>query len=349
MAQRSSSVTIRDVARKAGVSPATVSRYLTSTVPVSEETAQRIQAVMDELRYTPNTVARQLATQRSHAIGLLLPDFSHTFFTPLIGGIEAVVSDERYSLLLATRVSTEQSSTPSPIGPHNAEGLIIFPGTLNDQEIIRLNKAGYPLVVIYRSAPLGSTVPSITAENVKATAAIIDHLIEEHGRSRIVFVRGPDEQEDSHRREQGYRASLQAHGIEYDEQLTITGMFDRTLAYRAMSAFLNSEPPHFDAVFTGNDDSAIGIMDALREEGIQIPDDVSVVGFDDMELSSFLSPPLTTVHAPTEQVGTSAARCLFDLLAGKEVDLTTFLPTEIVIRRSCGCPHERSLPPKQLP
>lgn len=293
---------------------------------------------MDELRYVPHTVARQLATQRSYAIGLLLPDFSHTFFMPLIGGIEAIVSDERYSLLVATHLSTEPLNKPAPIGPHNTDGLIIFPDTLSDCEIVKLHKTGYALVVIYRSSPSGATVPSITAENAKATTKLIDHLIDEHQRSRIIFVRGPLAQEDSHWREEGYRASLQAHGIQLDERLFITGMFDRTLAYRAMSDFLKGDPPPFDAIFTGNDDSAIGIMDALREEEIKVPDDVSVVGFDDMELSAFLNPPLTTVRAPTEEVGRTAARFLFDLLEGREVEPRTFLHTEIVIRRSCGCP-----------
>jgi DNA-binding LacI/PurR family transcriptional regulator len=338
MERRVSSATIRDVAKRAGVSAATVSRYLSGNAPVSVVTAQRIQGVMDELRYVPHTAARQLATQRSYTIGLILTDLSHTFFAPLLGGIEATVRNEGYSLLVATHIASEKLGGPIPIGPHNADGLIIFPETLSDSEILELQSAGFPVVLIYRSSPQGSTVPSITVGNKAATAKIIDHLIEIHGRNRIVFVRGPDSQEDSHRREDGYRASLQAHGIEYDPRLIISGRFDRTHAYRAMSEFLKDAPPEFDAIFAGNDDAAIGIMDALSEAGLRPPDEVSVVGFDDIELSAFLNPPLTTIHAPTEQVGRRAAKCLFDLLAGREVDPLTSLPSEIVIRRSCGCP-----------
>ena len=295
---------------------------------------------MDDLGYMPHTVARQLATQRAHAIGLLLPDFSHTFFMPLIGGIEEIVSDEGYSLLVATRVSIDPIGPPAPIGPHNADGLIIFPGTLSDSEIVKLQESEYPLVLIYRSSPQGAKIPSITADNAGATAKLIDHLIDVHGRRNIVFVRGPVEQEDSKWREEGYRASLQAHGIAFDKRLVFRGMFDRTLAYHAMCEFLDNDPPAFDAIFTGNDDSAVGIINALTEAGFNVPEDVSVVGFDDLELSSFLSPPLTTVRAPTREVGRAAARCLFDLLAGREVESQTFLPTGIVIRCSCGCLYE---------
>ncbi|HXV41628.1 MAG TPA: substrate-binding domain-containing protein, partial [Anaerolineae bacterium] len=163
-------------------------------------------------------------------------------------------------------------------------------------------------------------------------------LIEVHHCRRIVFVCGPADNEDSQRREMGYRESLEVHGIAYDPNLIISGEYNREDAYQAMSEFLENEHPDFDAVFTGNDDSAIGIMDVLYEKGLRIPDDISVVGFDDLELSAFLTPPLTTINAPTECVGKTAARYLFNLLAKQEVDLVTLLSTEIVIRRSCGCP-----------
>jgi DNA-binding LacI/PurR family transcriptional regulator len=135
----------------------------------------------------------------------------------------------------------------------------------------------------------------------------------------------------------GYQESLETHGIEYDPDLIIPGEYKRRDAYQSMSKFLENNPPDFDAVFTGNDDAAIGILDALCEKGLRIPDDISVAGFDDLELSAFLTPPLTTVHAPTKYVGKTAAQHLFSLLAGQKVDPITLLPTEIVIRRSCGC------------
>src|SRR5262245_37359683 len=148
MSRKSSSLTIRDVAQKAGVSPATVSRYLNDSAPVSTEVAERIQKVMSELKYIPSAAARQLATQKAHAIGLLLTDMQHQFFPPLISGIESIVQQEGYNLLVASRRVGNGVDAQVPIGPHNADGLIVFAGSLNDEEILKLHQAGFPLVLI---------------------------------------------------------------------------------------------------------------------------------------------------------------------------------------------------------
>lgn len=337
MTRKSSSVTIRDVAQKAGVSPATVSRYLNDSAPISPEVAERIQKVMSELQYVPSAAARQLAMQKSHAIGVLLTDMYSVFFPPLISGLESIVQQEGYNLLVASRRAGDGVDTQIPIGPHNADGLIVFPGSLTDDEILKLHQAGFPLVLIYQSSPEGANIPSVMVWNKRATKELIDHLIEAHHRRSIVFVRGPANNEDSQRRELGYQESLEAHGIACNPNLIISGEYNRNDAYQAMSKFLQNEPPDFDAVFTGNDESAIGIMNAISEKGLRIPDDISVVGFDNLELSAFLTPPLTTINAPTEGVGKTAAQYLFKLMANQEVDPVTLLSTQIVIRRSCGC------------
>jgi len=337
MNRRYSSVTIRDVAQKAGVSPATVSRYINGSAPVSREVAERIQEVMGNLKYVPHAAARQLATQRAHAVGVLLTDMFSEFFPPLVGGIESIVQQKGYNLLVASCRAGDRVDAQIPIGAHNADGMIVFAGSLNDSEILKLHQTGFPLVLLYRASPEGADIPCVTIGNKRATRNLIDHLIEVHHRSRIVFVRGPANNEDSRWREMGYQESLEAHGIGYDPNLILPGEYNREYAYQSMSKFLENTPPDFDAVFTGSDDAAVGILDALCKKGLRIPDDISVAGFDDLELSAFLTPPLTTVNAPTECVGETAARHLFDLLTGQKVDPVTLLPTEIVIRRSCGC------------
>lgn len=337
MTRRSSSVTIRDVAREADVSVATVSRYLNQSARVSEEVTQRIERAIADLNYVPHAAARHLATQKTRVIGLLLTNMHNDFFAPLVSGIEAVVQQEGYNLLVATHRADIKPDVQLPIGAHNTDGMIIFADSLSDDDIISLHRSGFPMVLIHRSSPPDYQIPSVTIENKNATCRLVDHLITVHGKQKILFVRGPINQEDSHWRELGYRQALQENNLEVDMNLVISGEFEREIAYQEMTKFLVNGHPEFDAVFTGDDDSAIGVINALLEAGYRVPDDISVAGFDDLRLSAFLTPPLTTVCAPTEVVGRTAAKHLFDFLAGKDVDPITLLPTEIVIRRSCGC------------
>lgn len=335
-------VTIRDVAREAGVSVATVSRYLNQNAPVSEKLSKRIQEVMDKLDYVPQETARQLAMRKKNAIGLLLTNIHNDFFAPLLMGVESVVREQGYNLLVATYNATLPPEQPLPLGRHNTDGLLVFANSLSEKRIARFRERRFPLVLIHRSPADGLEIPFVTVENKAATRKLVAHLIEEHGRRRILLLRGPIEQEDSYWREVGYKAALADHNIPLDESLILDGYFERDKSYEAVKVLLDQpNQPRFDAVFAGDDDAAIGVFDALNEADISIPEDVSVVGFDDSRMAPFLSPPLTTVRAPTEAVGRSAAQQLFCLLAGKRPKLATLHPTELVIRRSCGC-HDLS-------
>lgn len=338
MTKRSSSVTIRDVARQAGVSVATVSRYLNQNAPVSEKLSKRIQQVMEQLDYVPQATARHLALRKKHTIGLLLTNMHNDFFGPLLAGIEAVVNEHGYNLLVATHRPNLQNNYQLPLGSHNTDGLLAFADSLSDEQIAQIHDRELPLVLIHRTPANGLSVPFVTVENKAASRKLVDHLITDHGCRRIILMRGPERQEDSYWREVGYKAALTAHGIPFDEALILRGSFEREIAYDAMKTFLaDPEHPEFDAVFAGDDDAAIGVFDALKEAGLCIPEDVSVVGFDDSRMAPFLTPPLTTVRAPTEEVGRSAARQLFCLLEGKAPELATLHATEMIIRRSCGC------------
>lgn len=336
--KRSSSVTIRDVARKAGVSVATVSRYINQNAPVSTEAAERLNQVMSELRYVPHATARNLASRKTRVIGLLLTNMDNDFFAPLVNGIEQIVRQEHYNLLVATYHADNRDSVPPPVGPHNCDGLLVFADSLPDAELANLHESGFPMVLIHRSSPGSLPIASVTVENKSAAYRLVEHLIVQHNRKRIVFLRGPIHQEDSYWRETGYRTALESHGIATDERLILTGEFEREIAYRALNEFLNGEKPvPFDAVFAGDDNSAIGVLDALIEHGYRVPEDIAVVGFDDLRLSAFLTPPLTTVRAPTETVGRIAAERLFGALNKEASPEIVLLPTELIIRRSCGC------------
>lgn len=338
MRKRSSSVTIRDVAKKAGVSVATVSRFINRNAPVSIEVSERLEQVMSEMKYVPHAAARHLASRKTRVVGLLLNNLHNDFFVPLLNGVEAVVRKMGYNLIIATYHANIRNETPPPIGPHNTDGMLVFSDGLIDEDLVNLNASGFPMVLVHRTSPTAASIPSVTVENVEITKKLIEHLIRVHGKNRILFLRGPLHQEDSFRREAGYKSALEANGIAYDENLVLNGEFERDVSYLVMNKFLdNGSRVNFDAVFTGDDDAAIGVLRSLHDHGIQVPGDISVVGFDDLGFAQFLNPPLTTVRAPTEQVGRIATEKLFSLLQDNSSNGVVILPTEIVYRRSCGC------------
>src|SRR5690349_14483640 len=288
MTRRYSSVTIRDVARQAGVSVATVSRFINRNAPVSAEVAERLNQVMTKLRYVPHAAARNLASRKTRVIGLLLNNLHNDFFVPLLNGVEAVVRKKDYNLIVATYHASSRDHRQPPIGPHNTDGLLVFSDGLTDDDLTALNQSGFPMVLVHRTPPPNIPIPSVTVENIEITKNLVDHLITVHGKRRILFLRGPIHQEDSIWRETGYKSALQANGIPVDDKLILNGDFERDIAYQVMNEFLNDgQRVAFDAVFTGDDDAAIGVLKSLHEHGIRIPEDIAVIGFDDLGFAPF--------------------------------------------------------------
>lgn len=329
--------TIADVAKKAGVSIATVSRVLNGTAPVIDETAERIRAAIAELNYAPRPAARVLAGRRTDTIGLALPDISGAFFSPMLRGIEAGAHEADFDLLIhSTRSSRPHHRPFRALGEHNTDGLIVFPEGMDEAEIRRLFGLEFPLVLMHLTPPEGLSIPMITVENKSGAQALVEHLITVHNCRRIAFLQGPEGHEDSEWRERGYREALQNHQIPFDPILVAKGDFSAEVACAAVQEWL-LDGVEFDAIFAGDDESASGAMQALHEAGKHIPEEVAVVGFDDISFSKFLNPPLTTVRAPTEQVGLEAVRQLVKLIRHGSCDLEVLLPTELVIRQSCGC------------
>ena len=340
MTRRSSSVTIYDVARQADVSVATVSRYINQSAPISTKVAERLDKVMTELRYVPHAAARHLASKKTRVVGLLLNNLHNDFFVPLLNGVEAVVSQKGYNLIVATYHANSRQHSQPPIGPHNTDGLLVFSDGLVDEDLANLNECGFPMVLVHRTPPSSLPIPSVTVENVQVIEQLVEHLVKVHGKRRILFLRGPLSQEDSRWREMGYRRALEANDIPVDENLILNGEFERDIAYKAMNDFLGKEKQiAFDAVFTGDDDAAIGVLKALHKYGLRVPEEVAVIGFDDLGFAPFLNPPLTTVRAPIETVGRLAAERLFAILENQPANETVILPTEIIYRRSCGCQY----------
>ena len=338
--KRPYTVTIDDVAERAGVSISTVSRVINRTVPVSEEVAARVQAAMLELKYQPRAAARSLATRKTNTLGLLLTGIYGDFFAPLLSGIENVTSEAGFDLLISTSGRRgPRDEFPQSLGAHNTDGLLIFADSLGEAGLRYCYESGLPIVLIHQSPPDGLEIPCVTVENKAASRRLVEHLITMHDRRKIAFLRGPEAHEDSYWREIGYRQALEAHGLPFEPRLVAPGEFDRHVAHASVQGLLaaGAVGDRFDAIFAGDDEAAVGVLAALHEAGKRVPEDVAVVGFDDQRLSAYLTPPLTTVRAPTEEVGRQAARQLVKLIRTGQADHLTLLPTEIVIRRSCGC------------
>jgi len=326
--------TIADVARHAEVSIATVSRVLNGTTPVQPAKADRVRLAMDELQFVPRHAARVLASRRTNTIGLVMSEISGAFFPPLLKGIEAGAHEAGYDLLIHS--TKKEGPSHRPLGEHNTDGLLIFTDSLDHRELRRLHNMNFPIVLLHQTPPDSLNIPVIAIENKDGAVMLVNHLIEMHSRRRIVFLRGPEGHEDSVWRERGYREALESHSLKFDPNLIASGGFDEEEAFITIQQMLLGGI-EFDAIFAGDDDSAIGAMRALKMAGRSIPGDVAVVGFDDVPFARYLSPALTTVRAPIEEIGREAVRQLAHLMNGDQAQALTLMRTELVIRESCGC------------
>jgi len=333
-----SAVTIGEVAKHAKVSIATVSRVLNQTVGVTDGTSARVLAAVAELGYVPQTAARNLAQGKTNTLGLVLPDASADFYSPLLRGITDAATEAGYDVLIAIQPNGDDTKPiRRSLGRHNADGLLAFDLSYTDRELGQLYAQHVPVVLMYRSAPTGTSIPAIIIENTRGARQIGDHLIEAHGRGRIAFLRGQPKNEDSAWREHGYRQSLGAHGIAHDPALIGSGEYDEQTAYTTVARWL-AEGLEFDAIFAADVTSANGALAALTQGGKRVPHDIALAGFDDALVARYLNPPLTTVRAPTREVGRVAVQQLINLIETGTADTTTLLPAELIIRQSCGCP-----------
>jgi len=326
--------TIADVAEKARVSIATVSRVLNGTTPVKAEKADRVRLAMEELQFVPRHAARVLASRRTNTIGLLLPEISGAFFPPMLKGIEAGAHEAGYGLLIHS--TKQEGPSRRPLGEHNTDGLLIFTDSLDHRELHRLYNMNFPIVLLHQTPPDSLNIPVIAVENKDGAAILVNHLIDVHGRRRIVFLRGPAGHEDSVWRERGYREALEAHNIIFYPELIASGGFDEEEAFATVQQMV-LDGIEFDAIFAGDDDSAIGAMRALKLSGRLVPEDVAVVGFDDVPFARYISPALTTMRAPIEAIGREAVCQLTRLMSGERAEALTLMRTKLVIRESCGC------------
>jgi DNA-binding LacI/PurR family transcriptional regulator len=331
-------VTVEDVAQRAGVSTATVSRVLNKTNNVSPKTVTRVQKAIDELGYVLHTAARVLSSNKTGNIGIILPAASNPFLSTLLQSINQYAITSGYNLLIyATTTQTSiKDGVPLPLNENNTDGLLIFAHSVDDQTILHLHRRQFPVVLLYRSPPQDIDVPCVLVNNKRGTRALIEHLITNCGRRRIAFMAGPPGNEDSYWREQGYREALATYDIAFDPTLMGVDGFHDWIAKQQVEKWL-AEDLDIDAIFAGDDTAAMAAVLALQQAGKRVPEDIAVVGFNNDYLSQYIHPPLTTVNAPTEEIGRTATQQLCHLIQNEPTEQVPPFKTEIIVRQSCGC------------
>jgi LacI family transcriptional regulator len=329
--------TIDQVAARAGVSTATVSRVLNNSATVSAETSRRVFEAVSELNYVPHAAARALASNRTNTLGLMLPNISNEFFSPLLRGVEAGTRAAGYDLLIHSTGDRQSQDVGfrRVFGDHNTDGLLIFANSVDEQYLKWFRQIRLPVVLLLELSPETLDIPSVLFENKDGVHQLIDHFVLVHGCRRIAFLRGPETNQDSQWREKGYRTALESHGLPIDEALIGVGNFEENASYQTMSQWI-ADGIEIDAVFAADDESAIGAMRAITDAGLNVPGDIRVIGFDDLPISRHLNPPLTTIRAPIAEAGQTGSEMLISLIRTGKAE-TTLLPVELMIRRSCGC------------
>lgn len=332
-------VTIVDVAKEAGVSYSTVSRVVNNKTYVKPETRARVVKAMTRLGYQANLQARSLAGGSSNVIGLLVTELTTQYMGEIVSGIEEVLTSNQYELMLYTthRKKARESAFVNMMARGLADGLLIVLPRDPEAYLLSLRERNFPYVLIDQFG-IDDTDLSVTATNREGGYEATNHLIS-LGHRRIGMITGWMDMISSVHRLEGYRSALGDHRIAYDEQLIYTGDFTHTSGYVGANTLLDlADPP--TAIFASNDMGALGVMDAVRDRGMRVATDISIVGFDDVPIAAALTPPLTTVRQPLSEMGLRATQMLVDLIQEPEKPQRgTVLPTTLIIRGSTAPPR----------
>jgi len=330
-------MTIRDVARRAGVSVATVSRALNRSGPVREETRRRVEAAVRALRYRPNSTARSLITRRTRMLGVLLPDLYGEFFSELIRGLDEAAQAGGYHLLVSSSHDNASDLEAALHGMHGrVDGLVVMAPKVKAEVLEDLLPGNVPVVLL--NSPAGERPrDSLRIDGFGGARAVACHLAA-HGHARIGIINGPAENFDAQERLRGYRAGLAEAGLAPDEALEVAGDFTGSGGYAGATALLAlARRP--TAIFAANDAMAVGALSALRAAGLAVPEEMALAGFDDVSSAQYMIPPLTTVRGRIWDLGArSVARLAEAMAAGAAREQQPeLLPATLMARRSCGC------------
>jgi LacI family transcriptional regulator len=335
---RAVDVTIKDVAKRAGVSPMTVSRVINESDRVSPETQRRVQEAIADLGYIPSRLARSLSGRRTGTLAVIVPDVANPFFTLIVRAAEEVARRSSYRVILCdTRadLAVERDVIEELIA-HRVEGIVIAPvSDRSKPHLARLARFGVPFVLIDRTVS-GIECDAVVGDSVGGARQLVEHLVG-LGHRRIGLIVEKDEVSSARERRRGYESALQAAGLPLDRLLVAEAAPDPEGGFDGMSRLLSADEPP-SAVFAVNNLVALGAIEAVRDAGLEVPDDVALVCFDDIELASRLYPFLTALEQPAETFGTLGTQVLLERIHGRgsSRDNVVVLPGRLTVRRSCG-------------
>ena len=335
--------TSADVASRAGVSRTTVSLVLNDrSESIPETTRRRVLEAARELGYHPDHSARGLAGGRSQTLALVLRQTAEqvagdALLAETLRGLATAARSASFRVLVEP-LTPGETTYGDLVRSGRADGVVVSGPLFDDPELADLVAEGFP-IVIQGHLP-GAAAPSVDVDNVASARMAVDHLLELGHRRIACITNAALTYTAAADRLAGYREALATAGLAAAPELVEEGAFDAASGHRAMTRILERGRP--DAVFAASDVVALGAIGALREAGLRIPDDVSVVGFDDVPLAAYFDPPLTSIRVPAYDLGLAAGHALLDRIGGREVPDRTLLPTELIVRASTGSPAMRT-------
>ena len=331
-------VTIKDIAQEVGVSPSTVSRALRGSPLISTATKERVRAVAERLGYEPNELARALVKGASGAVGLLVPDITNPFFADIARGVGEVAHAAGYGVILCNTIGSidREGSYISLLRRKQVDGLVLATATLNDPSTRRLSKTETPFILVSRICRGVDTSYVIGDDRVGARLAM-EHLIE-LGHRRIGFIGGPSNVQSSRDRRSTYRKVLRQHGLSADDAWVCYADFTQAAGREAGKRILSLENRP-TAIFAANDVTALGVLEAADELGLSVPEDLSLVGYDNIPYASLPRIQLTTVSQPTFKMGEIATEWLLSVLSDEDTPpLYRVLEPHLVVRSTTARP-----------
>ncbi len=325
--------TIYEIAKKAGVSPSTVSRALSGNGYVSKKMKEKIMAIAEEMNYRPNELARALVTKKSYTIGLVVADIGNPFFPALARGVEDAANVEGYNIILC---NTDSNATKAReyvrlLSSRQTDGVVFCSASVSDSHVKTVTDSGIPVVLIYPSNSLKCDM--VACDNLSGGMMATEHLIG-LGHTSIAIITAKVNRITGADRLKGYKKALAKHNLRLNDDYILDGDYSMESGYDCTKRFLKLKYRP-TAIFATNDLMAIGAINAVEDEGLKVPDDIAIVGYDDITMASFVKPKLTTVAQPKYEMGNLACKVLLDRIKKPDAQIrSTVLKPKLIVRGS---------------